>query len=462
MLEISNINYDIFKIPDFFGRHVALDNLKTKLTDAIQQDISFIVKDGPPKSLTDTEKPLKKLFDRVKTLPESKQKEDIFQQFRFLNLVLNNRLIAYSNSDAGILSKTLDDIKEVVGVVPVLNPVVKLPDKEFLPKNYFTQTMEKWSKIYWKDPGRYMKKEKLSFFEYKEGHTTSVRAHLLALEKTSEHPDFFLSYADADFYHYGNLQADHLQPSEQIVARQKELIFSMNIDPIFKKKTFESPYNNSYFILVDKEETVVGSKKFYMEYHNCLENLWMITTAENTGQGKGNADPITWLNSHPNFGKEFFDSLGDKKVQTDTILYREPDGMILAEYAKKWFKDHYRNEIAATSFIDFQIKTPMKTQTATLSDLRKKGGSWKRKSIKQQAELGIASLLGQGSSSAFFTADDSDSSIHSSDIESAEAEITKSTLRRSKRLAKEEQDGLDGITSNVSGKIFKDILSKSQ
>lgn len=408
------------EIPERIGRQRILRKLEEKVTTAIMNDIQKIVTEG----LAEIEsasfiKILQQLRREIQSLPISMAKSNLSQPLRFLVLVIKNR---FEQSEQ--VQETLKQITQDFGNVPELNSEIMLPAPQFLPRN-FENTIKKWGRIIWKNPSRESREERLEFFSQRGvGHrTASVRLHLIALDEDAQEKKEALSYAEADFYHIGNLQADHLQPSEDIVKRQMELVAAMNIDPIFRVKMLHAAERKEYF----KEVTgiIYGTKKFYMEYHNCVENLWLISTA--AGTKKGNICPIEWLRWHGRFGEPFFEAIGgEQSLRKDKILITTEQGKLLAESARRWFRRQYREEITTAGYICHQIKEPLLRQV----EQTEKQPS-KRRRIKLMAKITTAAHLAEGGSSS----EGNGHLDHYSSPNSNDAEVTERNLAQMSQIA---------------------------
>ncbi len=89
-----------------------------------------------------------------------------------------------------------------------------------------------------------------------------------------------------------------------------------------------------------------------MIYHNCIDNLWLISAAENSGMGEGAQDPIFWLDSHPTF-KMY---VHENEIDRSKILY-SAKGVMLAKSVRAWFLEHHKNQPGVAKIInDFDKK----------------------------------------------------------------------------------------------------------
>ena len=139
----------------------------------------------------------------------------------------------------------------------------------------------------------------------------------------------------------------------------------MNTDPVYGDEVYkrcEEPDGDTAalgYFLRDADGKYYATKKFILFYHNCIDNLWLISRAENVGSAKGISDPIDWLERHPHFGENFFRAIGGKdSIRTDSILYITQEGEILAFAAKKWFREHYKEAVQRIGILNVRIKEP--------------------------------------------------------------------------------------------------------
>jgi hypothetical protein len=84
-----------------------------------------------------------------------------------------------------------------------------------------------------------------------------------------------------------------------------------------------------------------------MLYHNCIDNTWLISAAENSGLGKGGQDPIIWLQNNEKF-REYFNG---RSVDKSKILYCVND-KILAASVREWFILRYKNSVGGAEMIN--------------------------------------------------------------------------------------------------------------
>lgn len=198
------------------------------------------------------------------------------------------------------------------------------------------------------------------------------------------------------------------------------MLLAMNVDPIFTQAMKKHPESEHYFIK-GKDNLLYGTKYFYLVYHNCIDNLWLINTAANTGRGKGNEEALSWLRKHPRFGEAFFGSLGGEgAIDQSTILYLTPEGNMLAQAARKWFQLTYKQEIAAMSYFKEQVLKPSKARLEKIPH-EKDSHQKKRMQLNMMARLSLAKIIMQHSSS---------SSQDSSSIPRADAEINEKNLQK--------------------------------
>jgi hypothetical protein len=407
-----------------------LEYIATDLSNIIKHGIGSDIIQNPELEILN---PLRTFFNAIQSLPRSDIKETLQQQFRYIALSIQLRLNQIADQNFKIQFESfLKDVSGTIGTVSLLNDTVPVPATDFLPPD-FENSKIKWKDIIIESPDR----DSIRFFtikqevEQKEIKIASVRMHLISLDSNATNPNEALSYADADIYSVGDLQADHLQPSEQIIERQLEMLEAMNIDPEFAKEVQKHSESTAFF--KKKEDGMFyGTKYFYMLYHNCINNLWLISTSANTGTGKGNQDPIIWLKKHERFGEPFFSAIGGQaSINKSTILYLTQGGEMLAVAARKWFLNTYRNEITAAHYVREEILKPLKGNLQTLAQLpqeeseqaeRKK----RKKIIKTMAKMVMAKILIAESSSESPT--HSDTSPNKSSSPEGYAEINPENL----------------------------------
>ena len=432
-LAISRI-FPFDTISPRIGKQRQLEALKSRILPAIQQDIASIVRDelGEFDILAMMDY-LNQLFQAIQALPRSMVRSDLEQQVRFFVLVVRNRL---DDSDGMVpLRQLCENISRVFGFVPELNADVPLPDAQFLPTQFATSVTE-WANIIWQNPGRNSVDERIHFFGRRTStiRKDSVRLHLLELDRNPANSEEALSYADADFYNLGDLQVDHLQPSDDIIHRQLELIAAMNIYSIFRDKMLEKGGGKGYFMSQDGR--IFGSKRFFMEYHNCVGNLWFLNP--NEGTPKSNQDPVEWLEKHPRFSERFLVSLGGKDaVDKRSILFTYA-GELLADRAKNWFHATYAQEIAVGQFLGAHVSQPFLQQAAAVDT---GGGGHVRFMARTAAAAAIAGdeHLGRGASS-----DDSSASIGSA------AEINPANLVVMAGILESEREVLGAVVDRTT------------
>ena len=128
-----------------------------------------------------------------------------------------------------------------------------------------------------------------------------------------------------------------MQPSSGLISRLKEMIELMNLDPTFKEDMINSEYNDDYF-LEDEEGNIIGNYWLYASHYNAMQNLWFLLSSDNSGGGKVDADPISWLENN-SVGKEYLKYLHDngKFIDKSGIFYMvRPDAIALKESFTKW------------------------------------------------------------------------------------------------------------------------------
>lgn len=380
-MPISDLSVEPCALPKgTVGRNRALQAFEKRTLPFINNVIKEIVEEGILSEVDSSEmlsEPLLTLQKNIEALPSSGNtdiRKNLTQRLRFLVLVINNRLSEIPTKKArNETEQLLRKISREIGVVPMLNNHVPQPDAEFRPPEYEASANE-WKRIPWESPSRTSEEEKVQFYRRKkidavtkkEHIFASTRLHLFAKDKNiaESEKNEALSYADGDFHSFGTVHADHLQPCADILYRQLELIDAMNIDPLLTEKLqmHEAGYfrveGEGYFI--KDRGRIYGTKKFFMDYYNCIDNLWLIVADANTGIGKGMQEPIQWLMQHESYGQEFFDNVGQGEVCKDTILYTIGDGVMLCEAAKIWFRKTQAQQISANHFVLHEIERPAK------------------------------------------------------------------------------------------------------
>lgn len=109
---------------------------------------------------------------------------------------------------------------------------------------------------------------------------------------------------------------------------------------------------------------IFGTKLFFMEYHNCIDNIWLITAAENSGSGKRDIHPIKWLEENK-YNSPALKTLGT--ISKKCILYTVNDNSeVLCAALKKWFREKYDNII---NFKNYQLNKFNKPITVQLEKI---------------------------------------------------------------------------------------------
>ncbi|GJM07461.1 MAG: hypothetical protein DHS20C10_11950 [marine bacterium B5-7] len=330
------------------------------LIDAIKTDINSIVSEGyTPDDLGGH---LEMLLDLAKLAKKSGD-TSVQKHTRFFLLVIENRIRSWPG-DQSTTNKLLPEIAGLVGRVPKLNPgEIRLPEDKYL-SNKDVREKESYRKEVWKKPFRQRPsgkseqrsmnsaassaaasssegtekrkgKEKLEKVEFytSTGHI-AVREHLTAHDlhdRNKEGSDGqAFCHATQSLQSCSSLDADHMLPSKLILERQIELLEAMNLDPIHAENTMETEEAKRYLICEDG--TFYGSRGFFMEYHNCIDNIWFIKAELN--KEKRDQDPVSWLTTQPQFGKDLFAQIGE--VNTDYILYTGAQDKILGKLVRQW------------------------------------------------------------------------------------------------------------------------------
>jgi hypothetical protein len=346
-----------------------------KVNQNLLKDAHDIISDGASFTINMNEQiiaPLSSLLDEVKKIPKCGYQYEIYRNFRLLVFSIKRTCLRNNVKSSPDLETFLSEINAIIGELPQLNDTVPLPPPKYLPVE-FEKSCEKWSQLAWTAPSRSSKPEALYFFSRQErsSRSCSVRAHLLEIDQaeperimpqptassSSSHQkpneQEALSYGQADFFEAGDLQADHCMPSKAIVDRQQELISAMNLDPQFGQQLFDDNVTNGYFLKHD--EKYVGTKKFYLTYHNCVANTWLMNTK--IGSEKSDSDPLDWLRDNPYYGKPFLQYVEENHggIDTSKIVYTTKNGEFLAQVAKHWFVARHFNLIFVNDQIDHGV-----------------------------------------------------------------------------------------------------------
>ncbi len=252
-----------------------------------------------------------------------------------------------------------------MGTVPVLNPHIALPKKQFQPPD-FEKSIIGWKKTIYDHPARAAGENPVDFWTCKEadGRIASVRRELIAKSLNPRKAEEALSCANGDYYRVGDLQADHLVTAEKIFERLLEMVEAMNLDPVFAAQRMAHPESQNYFFK-DSDGQYHGTKYLYQIYFNAIDNLWLLSTSANTtATGKGTQGP-EWLDTHPMFGQRFLDEVGP--LDNSTIIPLTSRGEMLAKVAREWFVKTYCASIEAGSHIKKEVAEPIRTLTDRLS-----------------------------------------------------------------------------------------------
>jgi hypothetical protein len=197
----------------------------------------------------------------------------------------------------------------------------------------------------------------------------------------------------------------------------------------------DHPANDKYFKECD-DGIIYGTKYFYQVYHNCIDNLWLISTAENTGIGKGNQDSLLWLDGHSSFGQLFFKSKevgGKETINQQSILYTTVDGRMLAQVAREWFKKTYANKIYAVGYVRKNVLKITQDRLEKMSQQNElEGDSHKSKKLRMEemAKLALLKYImeykkSSAESSSGSSRRSSDASIPTSDAEISNKNLSK-------------------------------------
>lgn len=459
-------------VPNGLGQRIYLNQLCEDTIDLLKNDIKAVVaKTVLPENIKlEFFDRLVDLFDRIQAIafPFNLQKS-IHESFRLFNLVLENHFLNQCEPE---FSNTIRDkllkIQEAIGVVPRLNPVVKLPDKSLMPPQYFSKTSTgkktSWDMIIWKDPRRGSAHERLEFISSttEDGRRIAAVRQQLAQEELYEYQEekTAVCYGCADFDVISNLHADHLQPAADILERQCEMLMAMNADPIFAKEMMSAEANQGYLLYNKNEPQYYGTKKFFMEYHNAVENVWFMHSGENAGGGKGGEEVITWLRNHPRFGQAFFAAVGP--IQQQTILFCTEDGTLLAAKARRWFRQRYSEEITSKGFSAIKIDVPMQDAMKHMSmhfeqrpkselnpPERKRRRKEKAKKVEFMANLSMQSVLASQAKEVTTKKAGGGSSSDDQSIPSDESAITPRNLEKVNKISMKFSSRVNQITDDI-------------
>jgi hypothetical protein len=254
--------------------------------------------------------------------------EDYNKQVRLLVFAANRYIVPKPKK----LEDLLKSLTDAVGPLP-------------LPNNNITKSIDEVGVTIRKNNilhNREEVKKRVGF--YKKNKRAIVRTLLLSEEEsrnrafsTSSEKQYFISHANSTLYaESADLHADHLQPAAQIIDRQIELLDAMNLFPDFAT---DMCLRHPDYFRQDRDGHWYGTRKFFMDYHNCLENLWLMNGGANVG--KQSSDPIEYLKNHPRFGERFFKDLAKQgPISKQGIIYTV-NNVPLAKLAKEWFNRTY-------------------------------------------------------------------------------------------------------------------------
>lgn len=216
---------------------------------------------------------------------------------------------------------------------------------------------------------------------YKHDKHAIVRT-LLLQEEVERNRDFsssteqyYISHANAEYYAVpADLHADHLQPSAQLIDRQLEIIEAMNLFPDFALEMKQQ--NPNYF--QQSKGRWYGTRRYFLDYHNCLDNLWLMNGGHNVG--KQSNDPIDYLQNHSLFGARFFAHLEQRgeKISKEGIIYTV-NGVPLAKIAKEWLVQTYPLTRELT-YSHKQDEARLRTAAIAIDELSLKNSEAARKS----------------------------------------------------------------------------------
>lgn len=408
---------------------------------AIKLEITRVVAGDTSAVTAEDMKRLKAIITRGKL---STNKKEIFKQIRFLLLAISNRKDEITLNTQ--VSNKLQVIMQEIGTVPVLNKDVRLPVNTYWAK---AKTVTEWGETPWYNPSRTNQQEKIGFFtssSKKAGVREQLFSDEIAIESTFEENDQFMSYSDATRLPDRELEADHFQASSIILEKQKEMVEAMNIDPIFCKEMLENSKDNYYFVKIKKGKgksatyDIVGTKNFYMEYHNCVDNIWLMRRADNLG--KSASECIDYMQESDVYVNFLTAIGGEDCISKGTILWTvnndefQYHGMLLAQAMRQWFRDAYPLTIESSRRLTKFVHEPTVAKTRKLDELEP---SRKKSRLTKDAMFGQAIIEETASSMVADTTNIEDSDSSGPDVTDSKAmarRITryKGVLREQKLL----------------------------
>lgn len=293
-------------------------------------------------------------------------KDEYFKNVRIIVFALNR----YSSKLDRQSRSLIGQIQDNIGQLPRLNHNVTQPITE---RGYALNLRENeiWHT-------REDIKKRVKF--YKHDKHAIVRTLLLEKEVernrefSSSSEQYYISHANAQYYNVpADLHADHLQPSAQLIDRQLEIIEAMNLFPDF---ALEMKRQNSDYFQQLKGKWY-GTRRFFLDYHNCLDNLWLMNGGHNVG--KQSSDPIDYLQNHSLFGSKFFAHLQRRgeKISKESIIYTV-NRVPLAKIAKEWLVQTYPLTRELT-YSHKQVEARLRTAAIAIDELSLKNSETARK-----------------------------------------------------------------------------------
>ncbi|PJD94756.1 MAG: hypothetical protein CK423_05105 [Legionella sp.] len=295
-------------------------------------------------------------------------KDEYFKNVRIIVFALSR----YSSTKLDRQSLSfIDQIQNNIGQLPGLNPNVT---QTITDRGYSLNLREN---EVWHDREDIKKRVKF----YKHDKHAIVRTLLLQEEVernrdfSSSSEQYYISHANVQYYDVpADLHADHLQPSAQLIDRQLEIIEAMNLFPDFASDMKRQ--NPNYF--QKSNGKWYGTRRFFLDYHNCLDNLWLMNGGHNVG--KQSSDPIDYLQNHSLFGSKFFDHLKRRgeRISKEGIIYTV-NGVPLAKIAKEWLVQTYPLTRELT-YSHKQVEARLRTAAIAIDELSLKNSEAARKS----------------------------------------------------------------------------------
>lgn len=418
----------------------------------IGNDIDFDVK-----KLT---KKLNEIFEVTQKLPNNENNFFLKLQLKCFSHILSNKKFLESNKNKE-LKKICEKIDKNYGKIPTKLNKINLPKEQYLPPGLSKgTTQKKWAKNIYDNPCRKESGDNAIYFftvKYDDHQFASVRVDLIEDDINLDNEEEALCYAECDFYKTSILQADHLQSSSSIINRQKEMIYLMNVNEEFKQNIMkQKTCKKGYFV---KEKGIIyGTKLFFMEYHNCIDNLWLINASSNTGAvGKMDLEPIEWLEEQDIFGQDCLKSIGE--VNKESILYTVgKEDKILCLAVKEWYRKEYKpNILISGSLLSFEKKSKdFFLKIVNESDYKKKKKMIFFHTVATETSSNLMGML----KPEFFEENDDEKSESSSYYPSVDSTTKKNVKSALKEHQKDLKNLFGEIVNTAKLKVIERKLEK--